>query len=47
MTKDWLKYETAVYEKEEGYYMALINSFFNESIFSWQKIAATMYPMGG
>ena len=47
MTKNWFKYDAAVYEKEERYYMTPTSSFFNEFVFSWQKIATAMYPMGG
>ena len=46
MLKDWFKYETVVYEKEGGCYMRTRSSFFDRSIFSWQRIAAKMYPMG-
>ena len=47
MAKNWFKYETVVYEKEEGHYMKATSSFFNKFIFSWQRIAAIMYTMGG
>ena len=46
MHKDWFKYKTIVYEKEDGCYMQAASSFFDKFIFSWQRIAAKMYPMG-
>ena len=47
MTKDWFKYPTAVYEKEDKFYLEAKSSFFDKFIFSWQRIASKMYPMGG
>ena len=46
MTKDWFKYETVVYETGDRCYMQAASSSFSEFIFSWQRIAAAMYPMG-
>ena len=46
MYKDWFKYETAMHDKEEGYYGAT-SSFFDKFIFSWQRIAPKMYSMEG
>ena len=47
MRKDWPKYEAAICDKEEEYYMQTTSSFFDKFIFSWQRAASKMYPMGG
>ena len=47
MGKDWFKYEAAIFDKEEGYYIQATSSFFDEFIFSWQRIASKMYPVRG
>ena len=39
MTKDRFKYPTVVYENEDKCCVEATSSFFDESIFSWQKIA--------
>ena len=45
MLKNWFKYETIIYEKEDGCYMRAASSFFDKFIFSWQTIPAKMYRM--
>ena len=45
MTKDWFKFLTVVYEKEDKCYVKATSSFFDKFIFSWQGIASKMYPL--
>ena len=45
MLKNWFKYETIIYEEEDGCYMQAASSFFDKFIFSWQTIPAKMYRM--
>ena len=47
MTKDWFKYSTVVYENENKCYVEATSNFFDETTFSWQKIATKLYPMAG
>ena len=47
MGKDSFKYETAIYDIEEEYYIQATSSFFDEFIFTWLRIASKMYLIGG
>ena len=46
MTKDWFKYPTVVCDKEDKCFVEAKSSFFDKFIFSRQRIASKMYPMG-
>ena len=46
MIKDWFKHPTVAYKKENKCYLEVKSSFFDEFMFSWQRIASKMYPMG-
>ena len=47
MTKDWFKYPTVVYKKDDKCYVEVTSSFFDKSKLNWQNIATKLYPTGG